>query len=226
MSRSEWLNIGKTAQWNLRPKAPKALRFDLAARAEVWVYQDEIESDSRYEAIVKAAATDDQKIDSLKELARQIAQETLANGCQNKQVQISAEISPTDANADSIDWVTLVSPEITQQANAQKSIQKIAIDKQPINPVQMRQQINTTVPEVSGYGASKPQLDAITNFVQDYANKGPAAQSKLQNFMKQHAVPPAKPPGVQPPPKPSVDPSKVPSAPATSSASGIGSGSV
>ena len=90
------------------------IRFDLNARVEVFVTADDLTSHASYDGIVKGGGTEDDRIAALRSLAAQIAFEAVETRNRAKdgnEVEITADVSPSDINLDRIDWSSLATPE-------------------------------------------------------------------------------------------------------------------
>jgi len=93
------------ALWD-RQRPSNDMRFDVNARAEVWVTKDDIEDHREYRAIIGKGGGENAKIGALKNLALSIAREKLENGESN----VTADLTLGDVNVDRIDWAALAAP--------------------------------------------------------------------------------------------------------------------
>lgn len=94
-----------------------AMRFDLDCRVEVWVTQDELESDRRVRKIANGApGVTDEKIQVLKNIAQDIAAEKLRS-IEINGVQVTCDsLALSNVNIDRIDWNALALSDAEKQA--------------------------------------------------------------------------------------------------------------
>lgn len=92
----------------------KDLRFDLISRVEVWVTEEEIKAHLHFDKVVGSDMSDEDKIEELKDIAKDIAYDKVAeaNGANGVgAVEITAGISAEDININRIDWSRLLGRE-------------------------------------------------------------------------------------------------------------------
>lgn len=89
------------------------LRFDLDARVEVWVTEDDLRFDRRTYAILTSTKSDEEKRAALMQVAVDIANQRLgsATSSDGDPVTITADVSPASVNVDSVDWGSLLHPD-------------------------------------------------------------------------------------------------------------------
>ena len=94
------------------PRGQQNMRFDVNARVEVFLDQDEIEDEfyKELDQLKASAEPEEQKIAKVKQLALQLAQTRVSEQSRNG-VEIGADLSLSDVNLDRIDWVALVTKE-------------------------------------------------------------------------------------------------------------------
>lgn len=94
------------------------MRFDVPARVEVWVTQEQIAEHAEYAGIVNGEGTAEDKTAKLRELAARIARECIAErnrggiAFHDAGFEITADIQPRDANIDRVNWDVLATPEM------------------------------------------------------------------------------------------------------------------
>jgi len=119
------------------------------ARVELWLDQDEIESEADYKKTLQNIQDPEQRIQALKALAEQLAMTKLG---EIPGVSITVE-GPTmsDVNVDTIDWQSIANPEPEEpevQASNKKVV-KTALQSTMTNPKMVTQFINTFAPELT-----------------------------------------------------------------------------
>jgi hypothetical protein len=88
------------------------IRFDVSAWIRVWVSEEEITSDPRFEPIKNSDATGEVKIQELKDLAKDIAREKV--GANDDPSSMEIDYDSLGTNSDKIDWYQLLQEDVDE----------------------------------------------------------------------------------------------------------------
>lgn len=88
-------------------EAGQDARFDVNARVEIWIDQDDLEMDRRIRQLSATSSTLEEKIRDAKLIAIDIAHEKIRNAESCGRIEITAEIGVDSINVDRIDWTAL-----------------------------------------------------------------------------------------------------------------------
>jgi len=114
------------------PRGQRTVRFDVEARVEVFLDQDEIEDEfyKEFDALKASNEPEEQKIAKAKSLAAQLARRKLSEQSTNG-VEITADIDLSDVNLDRINWAVMV----TREEEEEDSAPPVRAEKPPSSPV-------------------------------------------------------------------------------------------
>lgn len=94
------------------------MRFDMDARVEVWVTGDDLRFDRRYDEVMAAAGSDEEKKAALMQLAVDIVNRRLSSAeADGAGIGITADVSPASVNVDRVNWQELLHPEADDVAD-------------------------------------------------------------------------------------------------------------
>ena len=95
--------------WIKKAETTDGLKFDVAARVEIWIDDSDLEDKKEFKEIMINGKSEEDKIKELKEIAMQIAMEKINDlESEGKGISVSHDITIDDINVDKIDWTKLM----------------------------------------------------------------------------------------------------------------------
>ena len=92
-------------------KTPQDMRFDMAARVEVWVTAEDIADHKRYAAVRNSNLTREAKIAELRRLAGEIVEGKICEAEKNGVAISGHDSSAASINIDRVNWDVLATPD-------------------------------------------------------------------------------------------------------------------